>query len=139
MSNYIYYIALYNNEIIGKYRFNQAYNTLLELAKKVSEKIYQINKPKKFNFKLIDVQQKVTYIYSVDMTYFTFLEYGDYRIGHDRDVNNCDTYHPNVILPKLVQTIYPDMKVEKLPYWQGEEIPGLRRDDVFNYIHGKWY
>ena len=138
MSNYIYYTSYYNNKLIGKHKMNLAYNTLLELAELVGKKIYKLYKPKTFEFDLVDVQQKVVYRYLVDLQYFTFLEYGDYRIGHDKDKNNCDTYHPNMILPKLVETIYPDMKVPKT-FWEGDKIPGLYRNDVFNYIHGKWY
>jgi len=149
MSNYIYYVAYYDNKMIGKYKLNLAYNNLLELAELVGKKIYKLYKPKKYEFDLVDVQQKVTYRYLIDLQYFTFLEYGDYRIGHDKDKKGCDTYHPDVILPTLVDTIYTDMVVShpdlieggdtsKL-FWEGDKIPGLYRNDVFNYIHGKWY
>lgn len=138
MSNYIYYTAHYNNKLIGKYKMNLAYNTLLELAELVGRKIYKLYKPQRYEFDLVDVQQQVVYRYLIDLRYFTFLEYGDYRIGHDKDHNNCDTYHPDVILPTLIQTIYPDMKVPQV-FWEGDKIPGLFRDDVFNHIHGKWY
>ena len=138
MSNYIYYVAYYDNKLVGKYKMNMAYNSLLELAELVGRKIYKLKKPKKYQFDLVDVQQKVVYTYLVDLQYFTFLEYGDYRIGHDKDKKGCDTYHPDVILPTLVNTQYPDVKVPK-HFWEGDKIPGLYRDDVFNHIHGKWY
>ncbi len=138
MSNYIYYVAYYKNELIGKYKMNLAYNTLLELAELVGKKIYKLHKPKRFEFDLVDVQQKVVYTYLIDLKYFSFLEYGDYRVGHDKDKKGCNTYHPNLILPTLINTVYPDMKTSK-PFWEGDNIPGLFRDDVFNYIHGKWY
>jgi len=124
---------------MGRFRLNMAYNTLLELAEVVGKKIYKLYKPKKYTFDLYDTQQGISYRYLIDMQYFSFLEYGDYRIGHDKDPKGCDTYHPSVILPTLVETFYPDMKVAKTPHWAGEKIPGLFRDDVFNYIHGKWY
>lgn len=131
--------AFYNNKCMGKYRLNMAYNTLLELAEIVSRKIYKLYKPKKYTFDLYDVQQRITYRYLIDMKTYSFLEYGDYRIGHEKDKHGCDTYHPDVVLPVLINTFYPDAKVPKTPYWAGEKIPGLFRDDVFNYIHGKWY
>ena len=138
-SNYIYYTAYYNQKCIGNYKLNMAYNTLLEIAEKVGEKIYKLYKPRKYTFDLVDVQQQITYRYSIDMTYFTFMEYGDYRIGHDMDKKGCDTYRSNVILPTLEETLYPDMVVPKTPYWSGDKVNGLYRDDVFNHIHGKWY
>lgn len=136
MSLYIYYVAIYNNTVIGKYRFNEAYNNLLELAELVSRKIYKMYKPKNFTFEIIDVQQKVTYVYNTDLTYFTFLEYGDYRIHGS---NDCYTYRHNFIMPTLIDTKYPDMKVDRPMHWDGEYIPGLQRDDTFNYITGKLY
>lgn len=138
-SNYIYYTAHFNGKEIGRYRQNMAYNTLYEIAELVAKKIHNLYKPRKFHFDLKDVQQRVVYRYAVNLTTYTFLEYGDYRIGHEKDIHGCDMYHPNVIMPVLVDTIYPDMIVPKTPYWAGEKIPGLFRDDVFNYIHGKWY
>ena len=138
-SNYLYYTAYYDKKCIGNHRVNLAYNTLLELAELVSKKIYKLYKPKKFTFDLVDVQQNITYRYLVDMTYYTFMSYGDYRIGHDKDKQGCDTYHPDIMLPVLINTLYPDVVVPKTPFWNGEKIDGLFRDDVFNYIHGKWY
>jgi hypothetical protein len=138
-SNYIFYTAMYNNKCVGKYKMNMAYNTLIELAQLVGKKIYKLYKPKNFTFDLQDVQQNIIYRYNIDLKYYTFLEYGDYRIGHDKDPHGCDTYHPDIILPVLQETIYPDMIVPKLPYWAGDKVEGLYRDDVFNYIHGKWY
>ena len=138
-SRYMYYVAYYNNKCIGKYKLNMAYNNMLELAETVGKKIYELYKPKSYTYDLVDIQQNVVYRYNVDLQYYSFLEYGDYRIGHDKDPKGCDTYHPNIILPSLVETIYPDMKVAKTPYWAGDKIPGLFRDDVFNHIHGKWY
>ena len=138
-TRYIYYTAFYNDKCVGKYKMNMAHNTLLELAEIVGKKIYKLYKPKSYTFDLYDVQQRVVYRYSIDLQYFTFLEYGDYRIGHGKDKHGCDTYRSDVILPTLIETFYPDMKVAKSPYWAGEKIPGLYRDDVFNHIHGKWY
>jgi hypothetical protein len=128
-----------NDKCLGKYKMNIAYNTVLELAEIVSAKIYQLYKPKKFKFYLFNRNTKAAYHYMVDFQSHSFLEYGDYRIGHDKDRNGCDTYHPRVILPVMTHTTYPEVKVPTMPYWAGDKIPGLFRDDVFNYIHGKWY
>lgn len=136
MSNYIYYVAYFNKKIVGKYKMNLSYNTLLELAELVGKKIYKLHKPKKYEFDLVDVQQQVVYTYLIDLQYYTFLEYGDYRIGHDRDKNGCNTYHPDIILPTLINTAYPDT-IDQKTFWEGDKIPGLYRDDVFNHIHGK--
>jgi len=138
MSDYVYYTAYYQGKLIGKYKMNMAYNTLLELAELVGKKIYEKDKPRRYEYDLVDVQQGLTYRYLVDLQYFTFLEYGDYRIGHDKDRNNCNTYHPNSILPVLVKTVYPSVN-KPVAYWGGDKIPGLQRDDVFNMLHGKIY
>ena len=49
MSNYVHYVAYYTpnnnlneNILIGKYKLNMAYNTLLELAELVGKKIYSL-------------------------------------------------------------------------------------------------
>ena len=134
-----YYAAIYNNQVVGKYKMNVNYNSLLELAEKVARKIYKMHKPKRFTFRLYDTKRRTTYHYLMDMKSYSFLEYGDYRIGHEKDKCGCDTYHPDVVLPVLTNTTYPEMKVAVQPYWSGEKVTGLYRDDVFNYIHGKWY
>ena len=42
MSNYIYFVAYYNEKEVGRYKMNMAYNTLLELAELVGRKIYKL-------------------------------------------------------------------------------------------------
>jgi hypothetical protein len=148
MSNFEYYNAIYKDKLIGKYRINLNYNTLLELAQQVNELILEQNaaefisqKKIDFMFDLLNIVTKTKYRYCVNRNVYSAVNAKDYNIKAFKlniyTEKNCDKYLyvDSFASIKLCHVFYPDNKQPEF-YWQGDYIEGIGRNDVSQYLIG---